>query len=191
MVNITDKVSDNEANILTAGSTKKISTQTISSTVASVDISIPTSGYEYVYVILDGIAHDTDNTDIALYLSDDQFTTTRDLRYALRIVHYSIYDQSTASTQTQGLMSYTLRVGNDVTNDDARGYSGQININIPTVSNFPSMLDFRTSYKTTAGHVVKCHGTIVMQDGRQLDTIRLGASAGNLTSGRITVYGVT
>ena len=89
MVNITDKVSNNEDSISTnipsslgtasqvlavnsgatatewvdaaGGSTTKISTTEITSSVANVNITIPTTGYTYVYAHLEGMHHSSNN----------------------------------------------------------------------------------------------------------------------------------
>lgn len=188
MVNITDKVSENEANILTAGSTKKISTQTISSTVASVDITIPTSGYTYVYVILDGMDHDTDNTRPTIQISDDGFTTTGTLDQAMQNVHSTLYDASYRDlSSAQLVLIYGVGTGLS----DERGYTARFDINIPTVSGFPSVIHFRTQMKAANNDTMKTHGIIESLSSNPIDTIRLSSSAGNLISGTITVYGVS
>lgn len=180
MVNITDKVSANEANILTAGSTKKISTTEITSTVSNVGITLPTSGYVYCYAILEGIKCSNDGVYVHFNLSDDGGSTFESIYYNVE----TLGDADLVNLGTNMRLNYGRTLGNNTGED----LSAIIHFMIPSAGSVTNFT-FVTSMNATNRYTSKQHGSgDISSTANQFD---LSTSIGSLTAGKITLYGVS
>ena len=207
MVNITDKVSDNEDSISTnipsslgtasqvlavnsgatatewvdaaGGSTTKISTTEITSTVSNVGITLPTSGYVYCYAILEGIKCSSDGVYVHFNLSDDGGSTFESIYYNIE----TLGDADLINLGTNMRLNYARTLGNN-TNEDLAAI---IHFWIPSAGSVTNFT-FVTSMNATNIYTSRQHGSgDISSIANQFD---LSTSIGNLTAGKITLYGV-
>lgn len=212
MVNITDKVSDNEDSISSnipssfgsagqvlavnsgatagewvdaaGGQTTKISTTTVLSDATSIDITLPTSGYRHLRFHLEGVR--CTNTNAHAEMKMLQGTVLKSMYWAKRNIDPSVFDEQSSGTQLR------LSNANTLSNSAETQLFGFIDIHIPTERNtcFQWFMGF-SEYSTNGTQGTFGVGTHVGNNGQMLiDKFRFEFSQGSVTKGTFTLYGI-
>ena len=211
MVNITDKVSNNEDSISTnipsslgtasqvlavnsgatatewvdaaGGSTTKISTTEITSSVANVNITIPTTGYNYVYLHLEGVHPVNDGVYLELKSSLDGGSTFENVTYSSAQIGDTTSDVDSSTTDLR--LNYANTLGNAARED----ISGFIYFSLRDAADTTN-IQYNIGTNRNTGQQYGAIGYAKMQATGHINSIRLEASSGNLVKGKITLYGV-
>lgn len=167
------------------GSTTKISTTTVSTSVASVGITLPTSGYTYLLLHVQGFQPAISGYDVQFRLSDDGGTSFEPI--------YWQRGQLSGTSWTGNQSSGTTMVLNQsgISNTAAAEFRGFIRFNIPTVNSTTSF-DCRMDYNLTSNQnaVYVSTGNLV-GTGVTANFCLFQMSGGNINNGVFTLYGIS
>lgn len=166
---------------------KKISTTNLSSAAASVGITLPTSGYTYLELHIEGVRPATDEVNFYLELSDDGGSTTETM--TVGGLHMSGYYAIVV-----GAAVYTSSVlymhSSAITNSTASDFNAIIRINIPT-STTKTSLDYRSHFNVGDDGIENHLGCADLRTANvTANFIRFAFSSGNIADGKFTLYGI-
>ena len=162
-----------------------VSTTTISSAVAQVDIDFDYSTYKEIFLFVEGLQATADGNVYARFKISGSINTSN--VYASNTIkkYYAGLDSATYGGQNQSYMYVT----NDLGGDTYESWSAQMRILLGSGVGMP-FIDLCTSYKASAGNYDQNMGSLTYQNFNQVQGIRLYHSAGNLDTGKIHMYGV-
>ncbi len=162
-----------------------VSTTTISSSVAQVDIDFDYSTYKQIFLFVEGLQATADGNVYARFKISGSINTSS--AYASNTIkkYYSGLDSSTYGGQNQSYMYVT----NDLGGALYESWSAQMRILLGSGLGMP-FIDLTTSYKSAGGNFDQNMGSLTYQNFNQVQGIRLYHSAGNLDTGKIHMYGV-
>ena len=165
----------------------KISTANLFSAASSVGITLPTSGYTYLELHIEGVRPANDEVNFQFELSDDGGSSTETMTFS-RIdgsAYYALTTGYTATTASSFAMNRS-----SITNTTASDFNAVIKINIPTSTT-------KTSLNFVAHYIVGDDGaenTIGCADLRIANVtanfIRFSMSSGNISDGNFVLYGI-
>ena len=166
------------------GSTTKISTTTVSTGVANVDITLPTSGYTYLLLHVQGFQPASSGYDVRFRLSDDGGTS-------FETIHWQRGQLSgTTWSGNQSYGSSMVLNQSGISNSANAEFRGFIRFNIPTVNSttsFDCRMDYNLSNNNNAFYAST--GNLVTS-GTTANLCRFEMSSGNINNGVFTLYGI-
>lgn len=162
-----------------------ISTTTISTSVAQVDIDYDYSTYKQIFHFIEGIQATTDGNIYARFKVAGSINTSAVYSSNTVKKYYNGFDSATYGGNNQTYMYLTNNVGGDT----YESWSAQLRINLGSGTGMP-MVDITAFYKTASGNYDANFGAVGYQNFNQIQGIRLFHSAGNLDTGKIHTYGV-
>ena len=166
-----------------------ISTTDVTTAVANVDITLPTSGYRYLEIHLNGILPSASSATFEFNLSTDagsSFLTSLAGNYA--------YMQSNYYRRSGVLNATDIEIADVTSNSggDGIGTNGIMRIDIGPTSTLTTIgwnIDFFTTFsQSTFGSAVAFNGASVSDVFCNL--IRFKMSTGNISDGNIRLYGI-
>ena len=166
---------------------KKISTTNLSSAAASVGITLPTSGYTYLELHIEGVRPATDEVNFVLELSDDGGSTTETMTVS-RLDMYGYYPLTVGFNVTT---STTFQMnGTAITNSTASDFNAIIRINIPT-STTKTSLHYQSHFNVGDDGVENNLGCADLRTANvTANFIRFAFSSGNISDGKFVLYGI-
>ena len=162
-----------------------ISTTTISTSVAQVDIDYDYSTYKQIFHFIEGVQADTDGNIYARFKVSGSIDTSSVYSSNTVKKYYNGFDSATYGGNNQTYMYLTNNVGGDT----YESWTAQLRILLGSGTGMP-MMDLTTFYKTASGNYDANFGAVGIQNFYQIQGIRLFHSAGNLDTGKIHTYGV-
>lgn len=166
------------------GQTTVISTTTVSTAVANVGITLPTSGYTYLVIHFEGLQPATDGEDLDFNLSDNGGTGFRAIYWARGAITGSLNAQ-----QSSGIDMQLNQAGvSNSTSADVRGF---IRIHIPTVNSTTSLQFFVGQNRDVSNQNELNIGVgNLIGNSVQANFCKFEMSSGNINKGKFTLYGV-
>ena len=162
-----------------------ISTTTISSSVAQVDIDYDYSTYKQIFHFIEGIQGDADTNIYARFKVSGSIDTSSVYSSNTVKKYYNGFDSATYGGNNQSYLYVTDNVGGDT----YESWSAQLRIILGSGTGMP-MMDLTTFYKTAQGNYDSNFGACAIQNFYQIQGIRLYPSTGNFDTGKIHTYGV-
>ena len=162
-----------------------ISTTTISSSVAQVDIDYDYSTYKQIFHFIEGIQGDADTNIYARFKVSGSIDTSSVYSSNTVKKYYGGFDSATYGGNNQSYMYVTDNVGGDT----YESWSAQLRIMLGSGTGMP-LMDLTTFYKSNAGNFDANFGACGVQNFYQIQGIRLYPSTGNFDTGKIHTYGV-
>jgi hypothetical protein len=162
-----------------------ISTTTISSSVAQVDIDYDYSTYKQIFHFIEGIQGDADTNIYARFKVSGSIDTSSVYSSNTVKKYYNGFDSATYGGNNQSYMYVTNNVGGDT----YESWTAQLRILLGSGTGMP-MMDLTTFYKTASGNYDANFGACGIQNFYQIQGIRLYPSTGNFDTGKIHTYGV-
>ncbi|WP_192799664.1 hypothetical protein [Brucella anthropi] len=162
---------------------KTISTATVSSPVAYVDVTLPV-GYEYFDLVLNYMIPATNAVALGMQFSTDNgatFFTGNDYRSAAISV-----TSASAGAFGGAMIATNLVVSNDISN--IHGVSTRISIHPGSAAGRPAMSAV-TGVQASFGYKVQVYTGSLLTVFQRVTTIRVFFSSGNISSGRVTLIG--
>lgn len=166
------------------GSTTKISTTTVSTAVSNVGITLPTSGYTYLLLHIQGFQPASSGYDLRFYLSDDGGTTTEPIYFARGQMTSSWYQQ-----QSSGSRLVLNQSG--ISNSANTQFRGFIKIHIPTVNDVTSF-QWDVGYNLDSSNQNAYYTGVadLVGTGVTANFCKFEMSSGNINEGVFTLYGI-
>ena len=165
---------------------QKISTTTISSSVAQVDLSIDATTYKSVWIFVEGLQTDADCNMYARFAVAGTYNTAANYSSMTVKKYASGFDNGTYGGGGQTYAYLTNNVGGD-TNES---WSAQMRMNLGSEVGYP-LMSIETAYKDNSGGLAGNFGSIFYENWSIINGIRLYPSTGNIDTGKITLYGIT
>ena len=166
---------------------KVISTTNLSTAAASVGITLPTSGYTYLELHIEGVRPATDEVDFRFELSDDGGTTTETMT-ASRLAmsgYYAVVTGFNVFTPVVFQMN-----GTGITNSAASDFNAIMRINIPT-STTKTSLHYQANFNVGDDGVENSLGCADLRTANvTANFIRFSMSSGNISDGKFVLYGI-
>ena len=167
----------------------KISTSSVSSNVAQVDLDFDTSTYSQVLMFMEGFKFSSDAANLYARFKVGGTVQTSG-NYVSQTVksHQGGFDSSQYGGQDQTYMYITNNIGNT----GYENWNGQLRLQLGTsnVAGLPFMT-ITTLYRDPSGNYAVNQGAAGYQDTSSVvNGIRFYASSGDITSGKITLYGI-
>ena len=167
----------------------KISTSSVSSAVAQVDLDFDTSTYSQVLMFMEGFKFASDAVNLYARFKVGGTVQTSG-NYASQTVksHQGGFDSSQYGGQDQTYMYITNNIGNT----GYENWNGQLRLQLGSGNaNGLAFMTITTFYRDPSGNYAVNQGGAGYQDTSSVvNGIRFYASSGNITSGKITLYGM-
>ena len=165
----------------------KISTTNLSTAAANVGITLPTSGYTYLELHIEGVRPATDEVNFRFELSDDGGSTTETMTQSRLNMNgfYPVVNGFSVTTGTTFQMN-----GSTITNSTASDFNAIMRINIPT-STTKTSLHYQANFNVGDDGVENNLGCADLRTANvTANFIRFAFSSGNIADGKFTLYGI-
>ena len=167
----------------------KISTTNVSSSVAQVDLDFDTSTYSQVLMFIEGFKFTSDAANLYARFKVGGTVQTSG-NYVSQTVksHQGGFDSNQYGGQDQTYMYITNNIGNT----GFENWNGQLRLQLGSGNaNGLAFMTITTFYRDPSGDYAVNQGAAGYQDTSSVvNGIRFYASSGNITSGKITLYGM-
>ena len=166
----------------------KISTSSVSSAVAQVDLDFDTSTYSQVLMFMEGFKFADDCNLYARFKVGGTVQTSGNYVAQTKKSYQNGFDTSQYGGQDQTYMYLTHNIGNT----GYENWNGQLRLQLGSGNaNGLAFMTITTLYRDNSGNYAVNFGAAGYQDTSSVvNGIRFYASSGNITSGKITLYGM-
>ena len=167
----------------------KISTNSVSSAVAQVDLDFDTSTYSQVLMFMEGFKFASDAVNLyARFKVGGTVQTGGNYVSQTKKAYQNGFDTNQYGGQDQTYMYITNNIGNN----GFEHWNGQLRLQLGSGNaNGLAFMTITTLYRDPSGNYAVNFGAAGYQDTSSVvNGIRFYASSGNITSGKITLYGM-